>query len=192
GGKVGPLEDIPDRQHVVARNAPHLGAHSDRGGAIGPGGAGRIRDPRLGGFALDRDVDPAAVALELFQERAPYRNEALERRVSRGWGERGDGGNGGRRRKVERELFAQLGRGKRPGDDIVRGGADSRRPCDADASPVAHPEIRARFLRDAGRLEATPFERDRGSLRSNVWNRLPASTTSLTSSARCPSRIMRP
>src|SRR5205085_6208733 len=129
-----------------------------------------------------------------------------------------------------------------------------------------HPEIRARFLRDAGRLEATPFERDRRalhlapqrvrptvgtparqlqqpldhlereatspptsassmrtcgapsvtgsgacpplpqpppiwfqrkspamwSIRSNVWNRLPASTTSLTSSVRCPSRLMRP
>src|SRR6266705_2005051 len=30
------------------------------------------------------------------------------------------------------------------------------------------------------------------SIRSSVWNRLPASTTSFTSSARCPSRIMRP
>src|SRR5207253_6114473 len=30
------------------------------------------------------------------------------------------------------------------------------------------------------------------SIRSSVWNRFPASTTSLTSSAGCPSRIMRP
>src|SRR5256885_16951273 len=36
-----------------------------------------------------------------------------------------------------------------------------RRPCDADASPVTHADIHARFFRDTGRLEATPFERDR-------------------------------
>ena len=48
---------------------------------------------------------------------------------------------------------------------VVRG--DARRPRhrrrarDADASAMAHADIHARFFRDTGRLEATPFERHR-------------------------------
>src|SRR6266568_3542486 len=38
---------------------------------------------------------------------------------------------------------------------------DPRRLRDADPSPVAHADVHARFFRDAGRLETTPFERYR-------------------------------
>src|SRR6266487_2256930 len=78
GGQVGPFVGVADRQHVVARDAPQLGAHPDRGGAVRCGGATRVRDLRLGGFALDRYVDPTPLALELLEQRASHRDQAVE------------------------------------------------------------------------------------------------------------------
>src|SRR6266480_5818331 len=42
--------------------------------------------------------------------------------------------------------------------------SDICRPCDADATPVQHPQIHARLFGHPGRLEAAPLERHGGAL----------------------------
>src|SRR2546423_1157586 len=54
GGTGRPFVDAPDRQRVAARDPPARGAPPDRGGAIRPGRARRVRDARLRRLALDR------------------------------------------------------------------------------------------------------------------------------------------
>ena len=107
GGQVGPFVGVADRQHVVARDTPQLGAHPDRGRAIRPGGAGRVRDPRFGGFTLDRDVDPTPLALELLEQRAPDSDQVVQGRVGRTVEKGGHSRQRCLRRKRQVQLFAQ-------------------------------------------------------------------------------------
>src|SRR6266702_2587407 len=220
-----------------------------------------MRHASLGRFALDRHVHAAAVARQPLEQTATDADQLLEGSVGGPIDERRDGSNGGRARKREIDLLADLGRGQRAGDQLVGGRVGGGRAGDAHAAPVAHAQGHSRLLRHAPRLESPPLEHDRGvfdtapqrvraavrplrgeieqpldhaatspatsassirtcgapsvtgsgycpplpqpppiwfqrkspaiwSIRSRVWKRLPANTTSLTSSAIWPSRIM--
>src|SRR5436190_1859845 len=138
-----------------------------------------------------------------FQKVAPEPDQPRERDVSRARAMRRhprELGGGG---KCQRDLLAQLGRGEgavQEGRSMLRRytvPTNRRRARDADTTAMQHPHIHPGLFRDARRLEAAPLERHGGALdapleRVRTVPRLPARTTSLTSSDTWPSRIMCP
>src|SRR5207249_3099371 len=98
-------------------------------------------------FALDRDVDPASLALEPRQQRAPDSDELVEGRFRRPVEERRERRNGSRDRKREVQLLPEFGRRQGAVKYVPLHRRSSR---DADAPTVAHPEIRTRFFGGTG------------------------------------------
>ena len=90
GRKIRSLERIRDHEYVVAGDAPHVGAHGESGAAVLAAAPGGVVHPRRRGFALDRDVDAASLALEPGQERAPDADKLVQGRIRRSLEERGE------------------------------------------------------------------------------------------------------
>src|SRR6266581_969596 len=149
GREVGPLEPVADREHVVPRDAPHLGAHADRRRAVGGRRAGAVRHARLRRLTLDGDIDLAAVPRQPLDQRATDPDQVIEGGVGGAVEERGDlrrrGGGG----KDEVQLLPELGRGEGALDELAGRGVYRRAAGHANAAAVTHAQVRPRLFGNA-------------------------------------------
>src|SRR2546426_5603382 len=83
--------------------------------------AGAVRDPGLGRFALERDVDTAALARQPVEQAPAHLDQVIEGSLPGAVEVRRDGRQWGAGRKWQVDGFAQGGRGEGAGDEIGEG-----------------------------------------------------------------------